>query len=187
MLKSNFRKYWVLVPLVFLFACNLTKNKVIKYTSLPRVVKGETILVMPFGRLSENDGHDLFNLAKDVLIKTNNVQYLPLVAYDLIAKGISKDHLYNRKMSDSLKMIIAEASKSRYLLFVDILESTEGKSLGYYTNYEVKTNLTNNHQSEMNEAVLDFQLYDTKNYITETRFMIETTVGQLDRVKMGMM
>ena len=106
--------------LVIITACSSTK--IFKYSALPKIVEGEGILLMKIKNLTENQQYKLFESAKKIS-EINELKFLPEWEYHLVNKGISMEHSYGNNISDS---IIAIETNSRYILYVEDLNSKEG-------------------------------------------------------------
>lgn len=164
--------------LVFIIACSSTK--IIKYTALPKIVGGEGILLMNIENLSEIQGYDLFESAKHTMSGTNKIIYLPEQEYFLMQKGFSKEYLYSNEVSDSIRSIISVQTNCRYVLSIEVLNSSEGGTFGSYTSLELdRYNSHYNINNETNSANLIFRIVDIKGYLTENKFQIITYINPL--------
>ncbi|SNT20251.1 hypothetical protein SAMN05421640_2829 [Ekhidna lutea] len=137
-------------------------------------------MVMSIYGVDELHGLHLFDLAKKKLSETNALLYMPEQEYSLLEKGVPKETIYSNQISDSLKTIIALRSKSRYILKVEVLDSSGGSLFGSYTANELnRYNSPFNQANERNTAVIAFTVYDTDRNITENKFHVKTQINPL--------
>lgn len=139
----------------------------------------ESILLMGIDGLSEKNEFALFEIAKNNFQKTNQILFLPEHEYELINKGIDKSHLHESVTIDSIKTLICQYTKTRYLLKIELLNSQKGSIYGSYTNLEVKNNPYRTINRETNKASMLFTLTDTKTHLTEYKFNVTTTISPL--------
>ncbi len=171
-------KFHILFACMLLASCSSTK--VITYSALSRVVKGEAILMMPVRGMSENQSYALLESAKQSLSETNQVTYLIDHEYQLLQKGVPREALHKGELNDSLMMVVARECGSRYIIETELLNVKERTGLGSYTALEL--NEYNEHfydEEETNSAILLFRVLDTKSYLTESRFQVTTKISPL--------
>jgi len=152
----------------------------VKYSGLPKMVEGESVLLMDIKGLPEMQGYQLFESTKQILSGKNRIKFLPEQEYHLIQKGISKELLYGSQLSDSTLSLIAKETNCRYMLHVEVLNSKKGGAFGSYTPLELdQYNRHYYQESETNSASLLFRLVDTKDRPTENTFQVNTKINPL--------
>lgn len=169
----------ILLLVLATFGCSSTKYTV--YTSWPKFLSNESILVSQVAGVSENVSFELYESALQQLKTENNkILYLPEYEYDLIAAGIGKGKIQKLGSSDSLSSLIARQLNVEYLLDVQLVGlSSKGGSFGTYSDVELSRE--NSHYIQGNEsrsASLLFNFIDLNNH-TVRKFIVETNINPL--------
>lgn len=113
------------ITLLFLFS-SCIGTRITSFTGKPKMVKGTKILLVPIKNMKESSSRQLFETAKSLLRKTNEVLFLPDQEYAFLEKGISKDILYQQPISDSLKTLLAQHLGVRYIIQTELLFAERG-------------------------------------------------------------
>lgn len=162
---------------MFVTAC--TSTKMIKYTTFPRIASGEEILMMAIKNLSVNQQYSLFQTGSKIMSKSNKMKFIFELEYDLASEGIGKEQFYRDSVPDSIISILATKTNSRYILFVEVISSKKGNIFGFYSSPELDRFNSHNQDNETNSASLLFRIIDTKFYLTESKYQINTNIGPL--------
>lgn len=171
------KKYRFLV-LILITSC--VQSKISTYTAFPKMVVGESIVLMAIDELNDKSGFHLYEIAKKKLSETNQVLFFPELEYDLINNGIDREKMHQPSISDSTKMAIAKHTGSRYIMNVQILSSRKGQFYSSYTTQELSNKARFNMSGDdTSKASLLFTITDTKNHLTEFKFQVKTTISPL--------
>lgn len=158
-MKFSFLPIQWLVGTCLLAGC--VSTRIDRFTTFPRLVAGEHLLMMNIHGLSEEDGFTMYGLATNLLKESHTIKYLPDYSYDLLAQGFDMAALKNDYASDSVLAAVARFTECRYILYTDLL----------FVEHRA--------QERSNSGRLLFILVDTYAGVTVNEFEVETSISPL--------